>query len=208
MPTSTTFYGDEPWTRWVTSTTMATTGTNIIWSSWCDNNSAATTTTNSVWVQWIDTATVNTRVLAPQEVAQVRPRVLTAEEVAEAEERARVHAEENKRTMERYRAAKERAEGFLYEHLTDEQRAQLKREKFFVVEGGKSKKRYRIKADGASIGGNVTELDQLGREVKRFCAHIEYAANAPPYDHYLAQKLMLEHCEEAFLKVANATNLR
>lgn len=180
------------WDTWIYRGTISQSTSS--WTTWCTTTTNTTeTTSGSAWITWIDSSS---------ESHIVQPRELTAEERAESERRAEEYREQQRIEAEKYRAAKERAEGFLYEHLTDEQRAQLKREKFFVVVGGKSKKRYKI--DGSQgFAGNVAELDGAGREVRRFCAHLEHAANAPVFDHWLAQKLMLQHREDDFLAIAN-----
>ena len=197
---SSTYTDHGVWNIWCDATNATT--TTDTWSNWCNVNATTTTTVitpaETIWVNWVVNASGNRRIVQ---------RAPTAEEIAAAERRDAEARERGRVQAEQYRAAKERAEGFLYAHLTDAQRAQLKRDKFFVVRGGHSKKQYRIAANGDTYHGNVTELDALGREIKRYCAALDYAANAPSYDHYLAQKLMLEHCEQDFIRIANGTNL-
>lgn len=186
------------WRGWVSSTctSTATTGTADPWIIWVDNSTCATTTTCTstdvtAWTTWI-------RVY--DDTCPARRQ--TRREAAEVRRREKEYQERQKAEAERYRAAKERAEGLLYEHLTDEQRAEIKRHKFFVVRGGKTGRKYKINADGG-LAGNVHELDEAGALKRRLCAHISHAANAPIFDHLLAQKLMLEYQEEDFLRVAN-----
>ena len=86
-------------------------------------------------------------------------------------------------------------------HLTPEQRETLERNKWFVVKGGKSGKLYRIKDQGHLIA-NIEALREDGMLEALLCAHIREAC-IPLGDHFLAQKLMLELDEEAFLRIAN-----
>jgi hypothetical protein len=95
-------------------------------------------------------------------------------------------------------AARERAKALLLEHLTQEQRETFERNGWFVVEGGKSKTQYRINPNAHA--GNVTQLKKDKAEWS-YCGHIDY--RYPAYDNALAQKLLLEADEKAFLKVAN-----
>jgi hypothetical protein len=186
------------WGHWVSNSTTSTTADT--WDTWidCDATTTATsnytTSTSTVWVQWTTSGQSGRRELVQRGVS---PEERAAYERQQAEYRERQKAE-----AERYRAAKERAEGLLYEHLSDEQRAQIKRDKFFVVQGGKTGRKYKIKADGGLVA-NVHEMDDAGAVKRRLCAHLDHAANAPIFDHLLAQKLMLEHQEEQFLRVAN-----
>jgi hypothetical protein len=95
-------------------------------------------------------------------------------------------------------AARELAKALLLEHLTQEQRETFERNGWFVVEGGKSKTQYRINPNAHA--GNVTQLKKDKAEWS-YCGHIDY--RYPAYDNALAQKLLLEADEKAFLKVAN-----
>lgn len=185
------------WNSWNDGT--PTTATGSVFKIWVSNatTTTITTTTNTAgqaWIQWVSVSGQS-----GQRVIQARQ---TPQEAAEANRRMEEYREGKKVEAERYRAAKERAEGLLYENLSDEQRAEIKRSKFFVVTGGKTGRRYKINAEGG-LSGNVHEIDDSGVLKRRLCAHIDHAANAPIFDHILAQKLMLEYEEEAFLKVAN-----
>jgi len=95
-------------------------------------------------------------------------------------------------------AAAARARELLIEHLTAEQRETYQRHGFFVVEGGRSKQKYRIRS--GSLIGNVDVLD--GDNVRhRLCAHA--AHEIPMGDQLLIQKFLLEHDEDHFLRTAN-----
>ena len=96
--------------------------------------------------------------------------------------------------------SKERAQALLLEHLTPEQRRTLDEHKWFIVEGGRSKTKYRIQAE-RGLAGNVDVIVN-DRVTHRLCAHC--APNAIPMgDHLLAQKVMLELAEDEFLRIAN-----
>jgi vacuolar-type H+-ATPase subunit H len=114
------------------------------------------------------------------------------QQIQEARERARVRE-----------AGAAKAKEVLLDHLTSEQRETVEKNHWFVIEGGKSKKKYRIGTK--AIAGNVEELDDKGKAIARYCCHLAYSY--PPHDHHLTQKLMLEWDEEEFLKKANKTSV-
>jgi hypothetical protein len=94
--------------------------------------------------------------------------------------------------------ADRRARDLLFDHLTEAQRETIAKHGWFLVEGGKSKKKYRI--DIAMVAGNIAELERE-RVTHRLCCHLEHVI--PTHDHFLAQKLALEFDEERFLLTAN-----
>lgn len=93
--------------------------------------------------------------------------------------------------------AAEKAEKILTENLTEEQKAQLARDRFFVVRGSKGRN-YRVNRGRAR---NIEVLDENGKAVERLCAHP--GIHCPDADTMLAQKLMLETDEDAFQRIAN-----
>jgi hypothetical protein len=97
-----------------------------------------------------------------------------------------------------------KARELLLEQLTQEQLQSFEQHNWFLVRG-RSGQHYRIRDDGHVVANiEVVERDLLGhdRVLHRLCAHIgEYGI--PQADHLLAQKLMLEADEEAFLRLAN-----
>lgn len=100
--------------------------------------------------------------------------------------------------------AQHRARELLLEHLTPEQRQTVKDHGWFVVEG--KRQRYRIETH-RGYAGNVVALgrrDLFGRDsaIQRYCAHCDPGV-APGHDQFLAQKFMLEHAEDDFLRIAN-----
>jgi hypothetical protein len=105
------------------------------------------------------------------------------------------HREEH----ERRQAATERANGLLLEHLTPEQRETFTSRGWFVVVGGKTGTRYRVR--GGTLTGNVDVMH--GEKVRhRLCAHVP-TGRVPMGDQLLAQKITLELAEDDFLRIAN-----
>lgn len=97
--------------------------------------------------------------------------------------------------------ARDKARQLLVAMLNLKQREQLARDRFFDVVAHGSKRRYRVHE---GTHGNVRLLDDTDREVVRYCAQPN---GVPTEDAMLAQKLQLEHDEDAFLRIANATRL-
>jgi hypothetical protein len=108
---------------------------------------------------------------------------------------------EGAEAAERARIASERAKQILLDHLTPEQCDMVEKNGWFVIEGGLTGKKYKIKSGG--VAGNIEELDDNGKMIAKYCCHLNY--QYPNSDHHLAQKLMLEWDEEEFLRKANRT---
>lgn len=108
--------------------------------------------------------------------------------------------EQDRREAEaRRKSAPNRAEQLLLDYLTRAQRETYLQYGWFVVRG-RSGKRYSIRTKDA-LYCNVCELDNYGQIVSRLCAHA--ALNIPMGDQLLTQKLMLEHHEAEFRRIAN-----
>ncbi len=90
-----------------------------------------------------------------------------------------------------------RARQLLFEHLSPEQLAQLKRHRYFDVIGGTTKTKYRIYQ---RVAVNVEALHD-GRSTRCLC--FAPVGALPSGDVLLAQKLALELMEPAVLQVAN-----
>jgi hypothetical protein len=118
----------------------------------------------------------------------------TEAENARIEELRRVELER----YEQRKLASDRAKQVLLEHLTPLQREMVEKNGWFVIEGGKSGKRYVIRTN--TIAGNIDEMDG-NKVVAKYCCHLPH--QYPHSDHHLTQKLMLEWDEEAFLRKAN-----
>jgi hypothetical protein len=144
----------------------------------------------------------------------------------EAERIARMIAERERQSLERQEreaqrqialreqqaqreVAKTRANELLLQHLTPAQRETFSKHGWFIVEGGKTKTKYRIRA----VDHMVANVDVYERQFSlfnnpdqkithRLCAHVP-TNKVPLGDQLLAQKMMLEFSEDDFLRIAN-----
>lgn len=189
------------------------TGSTLPYFSAISNTS---TLTNTFWVPpmgfnttdtWVDQQ--NMLVMLSQQYIPAMPHVIRSraedeEAVRRIQERqARLlggNEQQNAKLEEERKAAEAKARELLLRHLTPEQAAAMKKNNWFVVEGGKSKKKYRIHTRGG-YAGNIEEICEKGQRVATLCCHS--IPEIPVDDQYLTQKLMLELDEEAFLRVAN-----
>lgn len=161
--------------------------------------------TSTVWVSWIDSTVTNCNYTGATNIIWSSWINLTHEQQAEVLRHQAAMAAQRQANLEterKYSEAEERARVLLREHLTDRQREALDRHGWFLVEGGKSKKEYRVR--GSSCAGNITELRE-GREVSRLCVHSDYSI--PLSDQLLTQLLHLRHDEEHMMQRANRTAL-
>jgi hypothetical protein len=193
------------WQIWNTNSGMATgsnTGTGLIWLTW-NTNSIATvngTSTDPVWLLW-STNTIGIQSTAVA-VDILVPRPRDPAEIQKEQEEAREAERLRKEREEAHKAAQKRAMELLYSYLRPEQIATIDKNGWFVVEGGKSKKQYRIKVD--HYAGNIFELND-GKEVARYCVH---ANNQIPLgDHLLAQTIGLRFDEDHIIGLANKRTL-
>jgi hypothetical protein len=169
-----------------TSISSATELLAVTWTSW-NETSAGTVqvyTTND-WTAWNQQTDWLNRSIAPETVARV----------AQQTEQHRVAASER---LERQRAARARARDVLRRHLTTTQREELDQHGHFTVIAHGSRRVYRVRQGRA---GNVQLLDPTGKAVRTYCCHP--ADMVPDEDTMLSQKLMLEHAEDDFLRLAN-----
>lgn len=127
---------------------------------------------------------------------EMRERTQAEQQRILAEQQARNHQDQQQR-----QAAKDRARELLLEHLTPAQRDTLIRNGWFIVEGGRTRTKYRIHGNGG-VAGNIDVLDRRDRITHRLCCHAR-DSNIPPSDHHLSQKIMLELAEDDFLRMAN-----
>jgi hypothetical protein len=137
----------------------------------------------------------------------------TPEQVEEDIRRHEERLAESRRQNEIYRFATEerakerrafeaKAMELLKDNLSGKQLEALHKHGWFLVEGGKSKKTYRIDAGGYS--GNITHIDGK-KEIERFCVHASH--EIPLGDHILAQMLNLLWDEDYIIGKANKTRL-
>lgn len=119
------------------------------------------------------------------------------------EERQRLIAEQAERQREERQlrtVAAERAKQLLRENLTSQQLETFDRNGWFVVEGGRTKQKYRIRS--GTVVANVDVIGKDERTMHRLCGHVP-VGRVPPGDQMLAQKIMIELAEDDFLRVAN-----
>lgn len=155
-----------------------------IWNTWATAN----TITGLVTAQSLDAWTVWNQ--APAVLSAETKRRLKREQ-AEMDKAAKLRREKNEE-------AKRKARALLTAQLTPQQRDSLERLGYFDVDI--AGKQYRIRQ---GTHGNVRLLE-AGKETVSFCAQPN---GVPAEDAMLAQKLMLETDEAAFLRVANARRL-
>jgi hypothetical protein len=106
----------------------------------------------------------------------------------------------------RVRNAKRRARALLEEHLDERQLEQWRNGEEFTVECGR--RTYRIRL---GLAGNVYLVENNGAKppqgrsyLRRYCCHVYHPdGDVPNEDNVLAQKLLLEADEDAFLAMAN-----
>lgn len=168
---------------WVASdaTTSTTADTWYIWNTTSATTSAITTTDNSnIYIKWVEEHAASVEEIIRREHAAKRARLQAIRE------------------QRRKRIKELRAKRLLKQHLDEEQLKMLADKDHFYVRAH-SGKLYRIRK-GRS--GNVEQMhDDSERVHKVLCAHPN--VYCPNYDTMLAQKLMLETDEAAFLAVAN-----
>jgi len=125
-----------------------------------------------------------------QASAQADAEIRAADQIRQSQPEPRLPTPEQKRALE-----------LLEANLSPKQKKSFKEQKFFVVKGGKTQQKYRIR-DAGHLVANVDVLDDCSRVTHRLCAHPD-SRNVPLGDCLLAQKLMLEFDEDEFLRIAN-----
>lgn len=189
------------------ATSTSATSTSGGWYGVGSITNCTATTASTSYITWADTGTGTTQGLTTwrqydnEQAEQHRQeRVLSAAERQANEEATRRWRADADQRAAAYQSAKERANQLLLEHLTPEQAETFSKNKWFIVEGGKSKQKYRIR-DKGSLVANVDVLDG-DKVAHRLCAHAPIS-DVPLHDNLLAQKTMLELDEEHFLRIAN-----
>lgn len=135
-----------------------------------------------------------------QEAERLRIQIARREQLEAERIQRNQQAERTRLEQEREReAARNRAQEFLLQHLTQEQQATLKKNGWFIVQGGRTKTKYRIRNN--SIAGNIDVFDSKDKVTHRLCGHASHVI--PIGDQLLAQKMMLESSEDDFLRIAN-----
>lgn len=194
---------------WVSSP-IATTGTTGGISTWITTSTTATTTpslyeptTRSWYSEWTaydvaprlsDLYEKAIREHDTQEATRIQARI-DANRIAHEETQRAADEEKTRRDL-----AKTRARELLLQHLTPAQQETYRRNDWFIVEGGRSKTKYKI--NGSHLTANIDVLDNQNKRTHRLCGHAP-AHKIPIADNLLAQKLMLEFAENDFLRIAN-----
>lgn len=189
------------WTYWnvqYTSGTNTTTA-DYTWAAWIDGTATTSASSStSAWIKW----NVNYTGEDGNEGYVVRVEQPTPEELArQAEEHRRREEELKRQAAEQARLAQEaedRAAELLRLTLSPEQLAEFEKDRAFTVISKDGERKYRIKKGWSH---NVERIDDAGKRLHTLCAHPE--TPVPHFDNMLAQKLMLEHDEQRFLKIAN-----
>lgn len=122
-------------------------------------------------------------------------------EVRAAAARRQMDAEEQQKKDRE--AAKKRSDALLLEHLSPIQQETYKKNKWFVVKGGLTGTKYRIRENNGSVVANIDVYDIVEEKIiHRLCAHIP-PHQVPHGDNLLAQKMMIEYDEDSFTRTAN-----
>lgn len=161
---------------------------------WPTDTCAGTSTMPGVYYVWV----TSTAAMANPTVYYHTPRQPTrAEQEAWLADQRRDQARQLEKHSEE---ARERAMELLLTSLSPAQRETFQKNRWFVVEGSKSGKKYRIHAND-NVAANIEVLD--GERVShRLCGHCDIN-KIPLGDQLLAQKLTLEFAEDDFLRIAN-----
>lgn len=194
------YYGNA----WATTPTTTTSTSDILWMG-CGGINATTTTCTStatsdcyMWVGGAQAFNLQQMQAGQQQMQNAQNQddyQRASHEALQREIQLRQEAEQ-----QRTQPARDRAKELLLANLTPAQKETLEKNKWFLVEGGRSKQRYRIRV--GSVSGNIDVMD--GDKVRhRLCAHLNQTIGIPSDDHILAQKLMLEAAEDDFLRTAN-----
>ncbi len=183
---------------------------DLVWKNWnckytngnlwvpdsIEINGQASTT----WAHWNDIYARKNRAIEADAVRSIRERKDPSSEQRalwrQQEEDARRLEEKRKREEAE---AKEKAEVLLLQHLSPQQKEDLRTKGCFFVEvGGET---YQI---NRGYAGNVKLLDTKSSKVRKsFCIHPR--VRVPDADAMLAQKLLLQANPEQFHKIANVT---
>lgn len=167
-------------------------GTWYIWTT-TSSNTTALSYNETIWQGWNVTSTSSTAITYDvNSVRYVEPPPLTKAQLRELRRQEVARQREAERYVEERNAALKRAEDLLVSMLNEQQKQQFELHGEFQVIGSKGGQ-YVIRRGYA---GNVIS----GR--RRYCGHLS-DSRIPQADHMLAQKLMIETNEEAYLAVAN-----
>lgn len=212
------------WGGWVTNVGYTTGATTDIWCDWNGyggTGSMTTITCSNVWTGWNTNQgiTVNYPVWINWNTLEPYPhyalpavpetdeqRVAREAQQAEAtrqwQERLAQQRERDSIMLKEQAEAKERAHELLLSALSREQQEEYLKSNFFrvrIVDKTGTIRTYRV---DHGTHGNVRLIDEAGKILRRYCIQPN---GVPTEDAMLAQKLLLETDEEAFLRIANAS---
>lgn len=204
------------WYYWTNGTASTNANANATWGYWTASGSTSTsnlvTYNTGAWQHWNEIGTTSSAatMYLPQARA-VDPYANETPEEREARlERWRIEQEKSvrrqRRLHKRQKIAALRARRLLEAALTDEQSEEYERTKAFTMKVRDPRDRtFRTFRVNHGIAGNVTEIDEHGRRMRKFCIHPRGSLGVPTEDVMLAQKLMLETDLESFERIANVS---
>ena len=182
------------------------TSSTLVWAGATGSTTATTSAYTSIyhvsdnWSLWEnDVNALQYLSLARARVAITAERRILVARIQESErrqqqERAQIYAQQQRDIA----LARERSRELLLAHLTPKQRETFEKNGWFIVHGGRSDTKYRIRTDRISANIEVFEGDRV---THRLCGHLRH--DLPQFDHILAQKVSLELDEEAFVRICN-----
>lgn len=162
--------------------------------------------TSMVWLNWAEAFQNGTPIyqLDYNQSAPIRD-ARTPEQIEEARvaraEMARRNEEARKASAERRKAVEDKARELLVSILDDVQRQEFEQDGFFHVHTRDGERTYRL-------GTRVHPMRVKGEDGRRFSYCIHPLEHFPADDTVAALKLLLDHDEDAFLEIANATPYR
>lgn len=199
------------WTAWTdtyaTATVTVSGSADYTWDCWTSGTYGATIsvgaadTNKYVFGHWVEEKREEKAKNKKENKAKLRKERVEAKREEELRLRTEMRLEEERQLQEErskaHKAAEKKAHKLLTDNLTKEQLDCLNKNGYFRVKA-QSGKHYDI---NKNPNYNVISLDRFRKKKKQHCALPE--KNVPHYDTMLAQKLMLEHKEKEFLKIAN-----
>lgn len=181
------------WPTWVVQATASYTATSVstatIWNEWNSCYAQSTAQSAQIYSQ-----------MSHQQLGQQVAQNRSAAEIDQLRAQVARQQQMNEAAFATLKAQRESAEArareLLERCLSLEEKARLRQHGHIVVCGAKN--RYRIRQGRV---GNVDVVGKNGIITGRLCAHP--VASTPDFDTMLAQKLMIETDEAAFLRIAN-----
>lgn len=181
--------------------TQSSTGTQV-WPSW-----NITYSNTSAWVTWTNTSLGTTAYTTTSSAWNVwNQNYVTSTGTTIRTDQRRERQYQFAASPSRCPEAEKRADKILVEHLSTEQERMLLEQGYFDVRTMVDGRPRRFRIHNHRYQHNVFELDENDVKIRELCAHTSHTC--PQSDHALAQKLLLEHNPEEFLRVANIWDLQ